>query len=668
MVCLYILLSIDDFIWDVVSLVRRAFYKKKPLDLHLLDSVPPKLLAVVIAAWHEDNVIEDVIDNFIASAIYPKSMYHVFIGVYPNDEATCGAADAIAGRYANVHVIMNDRPGPTSKAQNINHVVRQIKAFERARKWRFASITIHDSEEVVHPYELLVTNYLLNTHKALQFPVIPLIQKPGFKNFFKNITTGTYADEFAENHFTAMVNRDDAGVFVPSAGTGFVISMDVIDIFGEEDLMLESCLTEDYLLSLVLYRKGVRMHYVLEKAPRVTDDDKIAWDFISTRSIFPNSFMAAVRQKTRWILGITMQSFMLRDIFREKFKFIVRYTMYRDYKAKIGNLLAFMGYPMLIYFLVSLFTPLPAVYRLFSLAWYFSLFITLLMVMRQVYRGFANFNVYGMRSVFFSCLFPPLLPIKLIWGNIINFVATLRAYKQNFFGSRPKGGNVEETEGAAHKKKQIAWAKTDHTFLSREVLLRYHRKLGDILLEKGYVTISQLRSALNETAKEKQFIGNYLMQKKMITERELLTALSKIKHIEYFEMLDMDDYNLRQFADAFDRGLLNELVVAPILKTEDGFVVAFCDNSPMYAQTILRSRYGIAVHAVFTSRQNIGRALETMYESKAGGAPAKSRVMDLFEGGVINYEQVIIAYNHINSSKADECDVLRHMGLLRDEG
>ena len=83
-----------------------------------------------------------------------------FLGVYPNDDATIAVAQALAGRYPNVHVVINELPGPTSKAQNLNYVIRQIKQFEQQHHWEFASLTIHDSEDVVHPYELLATNYL----------------------------------------------------------------------------------------------------------------------------------------------------------------------------------------------------------------------------------------------------------------------------------------------------------------------------------------------------------------------------------------------------------------------------------------------------------------------------------------------------------------------------
>jgi len=43
---------------------------------------------MVIGAWNESNVIGDVIENLIISIQYPKSMYHLFVGVYLNDQET----------------------------------------------------------------------------------------------------------------------------------------------------------------------------------------------------------------------------------------------------------------------------------------------------------------------------------------------------------------------------------------------------------------------------------------------------------------------------------------------------------------------------------------------------------------------------------------------------
>lgn len=296
-----------------------------------------------------------------------------------------------------MQLVINELAGPTTKTQNINYVIRKIKEFEKEKGWQFAALTVHDSEDVVHPFELRVKNYLLDEYDALQFPVFPIMKMPTLGNFFKTITTGTYADEFAENHFSTMVSRYAAKAFVPSAGTGFSLSRKTLESFGDEDVLPTNSLTEDYRLSLTLYQKGIRMYYVLERVPRINKNGKLIWDFVSTRSIFPDIFKAAVRQKTRWIIGITMQSFTLIDIFKIKgIPFSGRYSLYKDLKGKVGNLLVMVGYLVFIYFSASLFVPLERIYPNGSLSWYLSLAVMVMMIERQIFRSVAIYNVYGM--------------------------------------------------------------------------------------------------------------------------------------------------------------------------------------------------------------------------------------------------------------------------------
>lgn len=663
LVLMYLLTGSDDLIWDLATLFKRTQYRKQIVDLHKLDAIPPKLLAVVIAAWHEDNVLGDVIENIIASAHYPRSRYHIFLGIYPNDPATHAVAGALAKKYPNIHIVVNNRPGPTSKAQNINYVISQIKEFERRRRWLFASITIHDSEDVVHPYELKMTNYLLEKYKALQFPVFPLMQMPKFKNFFRNITTSTYADEFAENHFSTMVSRYSAGAFVPSAGTGFVLARDIIDAFGDADILPSDSLTEDYRLSLTLFEKGIQMYYVLERVPRINDEGKLIDEFVATRSMFPKTFKTAVKQKARWILGITMQSFRFRDIFHIKgLRFAGRYSLYKDMKAKVGNLLIVLGYPVLIYFLVSLFIPLTPIYPKGTLSWYLCLAVTVMMVERQLFRSVAIFNVYGMRSVFFACLLPPILPIRLIWGNIINMSATLKAYRQKIFGVKQQ----KEKNSVKSAKKKIVWDKTDHAFLEKPALRRYHRTIGDVMLEKGYVTSDQLKEALKMTRGTPQTIGNYLLKNGTIDEEQLLDALSHVKHTQYIEAASVEEYHPAQFAPAFDEKLLRALKTLPLLKTKSGYVFAVCDNSAQNVQTVLRDKYGVPIGAVLATEALINKGLNSMYAPNAIRMQAPSALTEAYENSTINYEQLIIARNFVASKHISEEEILQNMGLRPD--
>ena len=98
----FIVFGADDVLWDVFALFRGT--GKKRVKLSLINEKPPKMLAVVIAAWHEDAVLGEVVDNLVASAQYPRSLYRVFLGVYPNDAATVAVARALEARHGGTVV------------------------------------------------------------------------------------------------------------------------------------------------------------------------------------------------------------------------------------------------------------------------------------------------------------------------------------------------------------------------------------------------------------------------------------------------------------------------------------------------------------------------------------------------------------------------------------
>ena len=655
-------MGFDDFIWDIIAL----FYKQRRKDVYLnmqeISASPNRLLAVIIGAWKEDNVIEDVINNFQISTIYPKSMYHIFLGVYPNDTSTINAAKRLEKIYPNVHMIINEKEGPTSKAQNINYVLKQVRQFESDRSWNFSSYTIHDAEDVVHPYELKITNTLVTQYPALQFPVFPLIMKPNFSNFFPNITSSSYADEFAENHLLTMVNRDVLGAFVPSAGTGFVLTKRVLDAFPDGNVLPSDSLTEDYRLSLTLYEKKIPLHYVMDKIKRVNDDYSIKFDYISTRSMFPNSFNTAVRQKTRWITGITMQSMSFKDIFTSKLPFVGRYSLYKDQKAKIGNLLSFIGYPILIYFLASFFIDLPVIYPAYSLSWYLSLIVTLFMIERQIFRAISIYRIYGLRSVFFAVLFPPLLPFRIIWGNIINFTATVKSFKSFYFGTKQK-----KTKQTNKTNKTIKWDKTEHTFLSKEILKRYHRNLGDVLIEKDLVQPKEIINALKDIKKNKlnKSLGRYLIDKGLIEEYPLTQAIAEIKQSIAIKYIDLSVLNITEIIKNFDRNELYNLKIIPLIESDNQIIFATVKTSNQNDLDTFAAKQSKPIKFVYTTHS----AFEKAYQDfETQDCVYDVMIKDALKQGYLIDEQVLIAMNraYINNISLESAFEL--IGILSLKG
>lgn len=103
----------------ILWLSLKKYFRKIPIKFpwKLLDNEISQLLAIIIAAWHEDNVIGDVIRNLIESTQYPRSMYHIFIGVYPNDEKTINVVKELSEEFPNVTELstINLDPPPKRK-------------------------------------------------------------------------------------------------------------------------------------------------------------------------------------------------------------------------------------------------------------------------------------------------------------------------------------------------------------------------------------------------------------------------------------------------------------------------------------------------------------------------------------------------------------------------
>lgn len=113
LVVFFIITGLDDFVWDIFALIKSRSNQEKKIDIKELDTVPLKLIAVMIAAWKEENVLESVIDTIVMSQNYPESMYHIFLGVYPNDIETLAIARKLESKYSNIHCVINYKEGPT---------------------------------------------------------------------------------------------------------------------------------------------------------------------------------------------------------------------------------------------------------------------------------------------------------------------------------------------------------------------------------------------------------------------------------------------------------------------------------------------------------------------------------------------------------------------------
>ena len=74
-----------------------------------------------------------------------------------------------------------------------------------------------------------------------------------------------------------------------------------------------------------------------------------------------------------------------------------------------------------------------------------------------------------------------MAPVRVLWGNGINGIATMRAIYRFFL--------------AMYRHERIAWLKTEHQYPSRAALTVRRRRLGDLLVKEGALTRELLEEA-----------------------------------------------------------------------------------------------------------------------------------------------------------------------------
>ncbi|WP_443970291.1 glycosyl transferase family protein [Sphingobium sp. CR28] len=294
--------GLDDLCVDLIYIVRRlwrriAIYSRFPKmtteGLPPVGSIGP--VAVFVPAWDESAVIGQMVRGCMKA--WGGEDVHLFIGVYPNDKPTIAAiAQALSEGWSDhVTVVINGRPGPTTKADALNCCWRAMLRWEKDEKRRMRAVVLHDAEDVVHPDSIRLIGWLAERFSLVQLPVLPLVASGS------RWISGHYCDEFAEAHGKALLVREALGASMPSAGVGCGFSRSVMgEVARRRDgsPFDESSLTEDYELGLRISEMGGRGILVRMRDARGA--------LIATQEYFPDTLSAAVKQKARWTVGIAL--------------------------------------------------------------------------------------------------------------------------------------------------------------------------------------------------------------------------------------------------------------------------------------------------------------------------------------------------------------------------
>lgn len=393
--------------------------------------------AIFIPAWQEAAVIGPTIDHLLRS--WGHRNLRLYVGCYRNDPLTVASVVAAARGDCRVRLVIHGVEGPTSKADCLNRLYQALRDDEARMGRKARMVVLHDAEDMVDPAALALLDHAIWDADFVQLPVLALPQRNS------RFVGGHYTDEFAEAHGKAMVVRDALGAAIPGAGVGCAIARQVLQGMGEEPFARQS-LTEDYELGVRIAGEGGKGRFVRVRA--------LDGRLIATRAFFPSRLDAAVRQKTRWMHGIALQSW---DRLGWSGKLIDQWMLMRDRRGPLAAVMVAMAYALIAITAAGWIASEAGVMKAVELsptmkALLLINFLSLLwrLVSRVIFTGHEFGWREGLRA----------LP-RMVVSNVISIMAARRALIA--YSRTLRGGAV-------------IWEKTDHS--DHPAFIPLQRKVG----------------------------------------------------------------------------------------------------------------------------------------------------------------------------------------------
>lgn len=145
--------------------------------------------------------------------------------------------------------------------------------------------------------------------------------------------------------------------------------------------------------------------------------------------------------------------------------------------------------------------------------------------------------------------------------------------------------------------------------------VKKRQKLGNMLVEAGFLTEEQLNEALRIQKQTNEKLGVILVKNGYISEDVLMAFLGKQLGVEYVSLQDYGDPNpqaLKVISEAYAR----KHTLIPVDINDNVITIAMADPMNVFILDDLRARTSMDVHVVLSSETEINQAIDKYYGGK----------------------------------------------------
>ena len=165
-----------------------------------------------------------------------------------------------------------------------------------------------------------------------------------------------------------------------------------------------------------------------------------------------------------------------------------------------------------------------------------------------------------------------------------------------------------------------------------------HRRIGQILVDLGYITDEQLELLVDEHKQHPdRLIGQVAMEMGLVTDEQLAQALAEQLSMRTITLSDLDIP--RDILELVTEPMAQMYKIIPVEFDGSTLTVAMCEPQNLGVQDELRTFLGFSIQVVVSTEQDVLKTLSRYYSGDSDSVESIVADMeaDAEHGGTIRY-------------------------------